>query len=98
MSIKTLKGKPNRNSQVFNISKRASKTRIPSNFESTMDIKLGSLIGLRTGSYDDLIKLGRNQCRYPIENNFCGNKSVDGKPYCEEHCRIAYTKGQPRKV
>ncbi|MBR6411612.1 MAG: global cell cycle regulator GcrA-like protein [Alphaproteobacteria bacterium] len=44
-----------------------------------------------------LMDLKSNTCRWPIgepENedfHFCGKTTVTGKPYCEEHCKAAYT-------
>ena len=38
-----------------------------------------------------------NSCRWPIGDpkdadfHFCGKDTVTGKPYCSEHCKIAYT-------
>jgi len=35
-------------------------------------------------------------CQWPIGDpqekdfHFCGTKPLDGKPYCENHCNIAY--------
>jgi len=42
-------------------------------------------------------------CRFPVGKNpngshvFCGERAVEGQPYCAEHCRIAFTAGAPRK-
>lgn len=44
-----------------------------------------------------LMDLKSNTCRWPIgepENedfHFCGKPTVTGKPYCEVHCKEAYT-------
>ena len=43
-----------------------------------------------------LLELGKQKCRWPISQPcdvafwFCGNKPVDGLPYCAGHARIAY--------
>jgi GcrA cell cycle regulator len=43
-----------------------------------------------------LVELGKGTCRWPISDpgardfGFCGDKSVDGLPYCASHARIAY--------
>jgi GcrA cell cycle regulator len=43
-----------------------------------------------------LERLKANQCSWPEgepgedDFRFCGNPAVDGKPYCEDHCKIAY--------
>ncbi len=44
-----------------------------------------------------LLDLKSNQCKWPngdpqdLDFSFCGKPAVEGKPYCEEHCAIAYT-------
>lgn len=44
-----------------------------------------------------LMDLKLTSCRWPIGDpkdpdfHFCGEQSVTGKPYCQEHCKIAYT-------
>lgn len=44
-----------------------------------------------------LLDLRINSCRWPIgelkdENfHFCGKECQTGKPYCPEHCKVAYT-------
>ncbi len=44
-----------------------------------------------------LMDLKMNSCRWPIGDpkdadfHFCGKDTVTGKPYCSEHCKIAYT-------
>lgn len=44
-----------------------------------------------------LLELKLNSCRWPIGDpkdadfHFCGADTVTGKPYCEEHCKLAYT-------
>jgi GcrA cell cycle regulator len=44
----------------------------------------------------DVIDLGPNMCRWPFGDpgdadfHFCGKATVAGKPYCAEHCAIAY--------
>ena len=50
-----------------------------------------------------LIELTDTTCRFPIGDPategfyFCGGHPVGGKPYCSFHCRLAYTKPEPRK-
>lgn len=47
--------------------------------------------------YMTLLDLKLNSCRWPIgepkdaDFHFCGKDTVTGKPYCAEHCKIAYT-------
>ncbi len=44
-----------------------------------------------------LMDLKINTCHWPIGDptdadfHFCGEPTVTGKPYCQEHCKIAYT-------
>lgn len=44
-----------------------------------------------------LMDLKMNSCRWPIgepkdaDFHFCGKDTVTGKPYCSEHCKLAYT-------
>ncbi len=44
-----------------------------------------------------LMDLKLNTCHWPIGDptdagfHFCGEQTVTGKPYCSEHCKIAYT-------
>ncbi|MDR1027523.1 MAG: GcrA family cell cycle regulator [Rickettsiales bacterium] len=50
-----------------------------------------------------LMALKADQCRWPMGNpdtddfKFCGEKCFAGKPYCFEHCKLAYQFTQPRK-
>ncbi|MGB1026659.1 MAG: GcrA family cell cycle regulator, partial [Rhodospirillaceae bacterium] len=43
-----------------------------------------------------VVDLGANSCRWPIGDpkepgfHFCGKMAIPGKPYCGEHCAIAY--------
>lgn len=45
-----------------------------------------------------LVKLRENSCRFPLGDHvpghkdfrFCNDHAVEGYPYCEHHCRIAY--------
>ena len=43
------------------------------------------------------IEWSRSKCVWPsgdpktVEFNFCGEAIVPGKPYCSEHCELAYT-------
>jgi GcrA cell cycle regulator len=45
-----------------------------------------------------LDRLGADMCSWPVGNpsdeefHFCGEKAVVGKPYCTEHCGVAYLK------
>ena len=51
----------------------------------------------------EMANLKPNQCRWPIgdpdsENfHFCGKPVFTGKPYCYEHCRLAYQFTPPKK-
>ena len=43
-----------------------------------------------------ILALGNNMCRWPIGDpqapgfHFCGERAVDGKPYCQKHTEIAF--------
>lgn len=53
-------------------------------------------VRIHNGHCCSLLELSKEKCHWPISNpgvvefQFCGNKSVDGLPYCEGHARIAY--------
>jgi GcrA cell cycle regulator len=44
--------------------------------------------------------VGRAPCCWPLGDpgtasfRFCGHMALIGKPYCEEHCRVAYTRAR----
>lgn len=44
-----------------------------------------------------LLDLKLNTCHWPIGDpcddnfHFCGEQTMTGKPYCAEHCKLAYT-------
>ena len=50
-----------------------------------------------------LDRLTANQCSWPMgepgteEFRFCGKQSVHGKPYCTDHCAIAYVASSKNK-
>ena len=43
-----------------------------------------------------ILNLGFGMCKWPFGDPknedfyFCGNKIIDNKPYCAQHCKIAY--------
>ena len=51
----------------------------------------------------EMANLKPNQCRWPIGDpdsehfHFCGKQVFTGKPYCYEHCRLAYQFTPPKK-
>ena len=51
-----------------------------------------------------LLELSEQSCRWPISTPgaadfcFCGNKPVDGLPYCPGHTRLAYRPGSRQRV
>lgn len=51
----------------------------------------------------EMANLKPNQCRWPIGDpdsdnfHFCGNTVFVGKPYCYEHCKMAYQFAPPKK-
>lgn len=38
----------------------------------------------------DVYNLRSNQCRWPLEAEFCKNDRVEGRSYCGKHCKTAY--------
>jgi GcrA cell cycle regulator len=47
----------------------------------------------------DIYQLRRDDCRWPLGEarehppySYCGHKTLDGMPYCEEHSRRAYSR------
>jgi GcrA cell cycle regulator len=50
-----------------------------------------------------LMSLRADQCRWPVGDpdsddfHFCGEKCFTGKPYCFEHCKVAYQFAAPAK-
>lgn len=61
------------------------------------EIKSIKSVKKKTAEKCKLMDLKNNTCRWPIgepENDdfhFCGKQTVTGKPYCQEHCKLAYT-------
>ena len=51
----------------------------------------------KTAGKCGLMDLKTSTCRWPIgeptdeDFHFCGKPTVTGKPYCADHCQIAYT-------
>jgi len=44
-----------------------------------------------------LVEIERGECRFPVNDApngrhflFCGDVAREGKPYCTNHCRLAY--------
>lgn len=54
-------------------------------------------VGATLACANAIEQLGEKSCRFPIgdprsvEFHFCNAESVVGKPYCADHCRLAYT-------
>lgn len=52
--------------------------------------------GVDVSSLIGIMDLNAHTCRWPIGDpqtpdfGFCGKHSVEGKPYCEDHCRRAF--------
>jgi GcrA cell cycle regulator len=50
-----------------------------------------------------VLTLGRHMCKWPIgdpasaEFTFCGRRSADERPYCQEHAQLAYAPQQVRR-
>jgi GcrA cell cycle regulator len=61
-------------------------------------------ISIHNGRGCSLLELGRGMCRWPISEPgaedfcFCGNKPVEGLPYCVGHARIAYKSAARRRA
>jgi GcrA cell cycle regulator len=51
---------------------------------------------IHNGHCCSLLELTKDKCRWPIDDpgavefRFCGNKPVEGLPYCAGHARLAY--------
>lgn len=48
-----------------------------------------------------LIELEPHDCRWPIGDSdfrFCGEIAVEGRPYCLEHCQLAYVPRRPPEI
>lgn len=39
-----------------------------------------------------LMEIKSRECIWPLDVGYCGDKSAEGKPYCEGHCQRAYRK------
>ena len=59
---------------------------------------------VESGDRCSLLELGEQKCRWPISQPsdnafwFCGNKPVEGLPYCAAHARIAYRATSQRRI
>ena len=53
-------------------------------------------VPIHNGHRCSLLELSKEKCRWPISNPgavdfwFCGNKPIEGLPYCAGHARIAF--------
>ena len=62
----------------------------------TMQPPSAEELTIHNGHRCSLLELTQEKCRWPIGNPaavdfwFCGNKAVEGLPYCAGHARIAY--------
>lgn len=58
--------------------------------------------GAGTPRITSVLDLTATTCRWPIGDprkpgfHFCGRKTVPGKPYCAEHCGVAYVQSSSR--
>ena len=65
--------------------------------ESLANISKVSLKNKKTSAGLSLLELTSDLCCWPIDDinsenfHFCGKKVFKNKPYCLEHCAIAYT-------
>jgi GcrA cell cycle regulator len=57
---------------------------------------LADELPIENGHCCSLLELDEQRCRWPVETpdatdfRFCGNRPVDGLPYCAGHARLAY--------
>jgi GcrA cell cycle regulator len=59
---------------------------------------------IANGHCCSLLELDEQRCRWPVETpdaadfRFCGNRPVDGLPYCAGHARLAYQPSPRQRV
>ena len=81
-------GLPKRNSPI-------SKSGEPRKNENKADIQTDKELPLKILLRD--VDWSRNRCCWPLGDpklpgfSFCGTSIIPGRPYCEEHSRLAYT-------
>lgn len=72
------------------------KQRIEANGEAATPAAEVVALEIPQGPGCSLMELGKDTCRWPVgdldaaEAKFCGNRPLDGLPYCAGHARIAY--------
>ena len=76
--------------------------RIPTAAQQTSAAALKALANQPSAKRLPMMALSASTCRWPIgdpgdtEFHFCGERSLDGKPYCSAHASIAYVKMKPK--
>ncbi|MFN7189898.1 MAG: GcrA family cell cycle regulator, partial [Rhodospirillales bacterium] len=76
--------------------------RAPSQSAQPSAAALRALANQPSAKRMPMMALSASTCRGPIgdpadtEFHFCGERSLDGKPYCSAHASIAYVKMKPR--
>ena len=81
-------GLPKRNSPI-------SKSGDPRKNENKADIQTDKELPLKLLLRD--VEWSRNRCCWPLGDpklpgfSFCGTSIIPGRPYCEEHSKLAYT-------
>ena len=81
-------GLPKRNSPI-------SKSGEPRKNENKADIQTDKELPLKLLLRD--VEWSRNRCCWPLGDpklpgfSFCGTSIIPGRPYCEEHSKLAYT-------
>ena len=81
-------GLPKRNSPI-------SKSGDPRKNENNADIQTDNELPLKLLLRD--VEWSRNRCCWPLGDpklpgfSFCGTSIIPGRPYCEEHSKLAYT-------
>ena len=59
--------------------------------------------GIQSEQHCSLLELSEEKCRWPISHPgeedfcFCGNRPLDGLPYCAGHSRLAYQAGSRQR-
>jgi len=76
--------------------------RVAAQAQQTSAAALRALANQPSAKRLPMMALSASTCRWPIgdpgdaEFHFCGERSLDGKPYCSSHASIAYVKMKPR--
>ncbi len=86
-------GQSKANSIINRVQGRMKAALVPKLPEDDEGVDVTALIGI--------MDLNEHTCRWPIGDpldpsfGFCGKEPVEGKPYCEDHCRRAFGQQVP---